>query len=236
MCHSESSHASFFSSSKMLALLSVLLLTSHVLPLVQSQTCNERTQYSNDNRCCDKCQPGQYVTQKCTAKQSKTVCETCKDGYYMDDYNGSYNFCKHCTKCTKDHMRTKEVCTATRDTVCDCDKGYRCSDSICQACEKIPVSTTLSTTPPHSTPLKQNNFTKTVQPINDMHDHVDGSCQHQPVSAAPTRATLDPVSAQKKRRFQCQCRRCVERMKNWRMSEKRAGRRPLMRLWIEYLL
>ncbi|XP_050988114.1 tumor necrosis factor receptor superfamily member 3 isoform X3 [Labeo rohita] len=151
----------------MLALLSVLLLTSHVLPLVQSQTCNERTQYSNDNRCCDKCQPGQYVTQKCTAKQSKTVCETCKDGYYMDDYNGSYNFCKHCTKCTKDHMRTKEVCTATRDTVCDCDKGYRCSDSICQACEKIPVSTTLSTTPPHSTPLKQNNFTKTVQPIND---------------------------------------------------------------------
>ncbi|RXN10463.1 tumor necrosis factor receptor superfamily member 22-like isoform X1 [Labeo rohita] len=46
----------------------------------------------------------QYVTQKCTAKQSKTVCETCKDGYYMDDYNGSYNFCKHCTKCTKDRF------------------------------------------------------------------------------------------------------------------------------------
>lgn len=56
------------------------------------------------------------------------------------------------------------------------------------------------------------------------------------VSAAPTRVTLDPVSAQRKRRYQCQCRRCVERLKNWRMSEKRAGRRPLMRLWIEYLL
>ncbi|XP_016356865.1 tumor necrosis factor receptor superfamily member 5 isoform X2 [Sinocyclocheilus anshuiensis] len=226
MCHSEPSRASFFSSSKMLGLLSVLLLSSHVLPLVQSQQCDERTEYLKNNRCCKKCKPGQLMTQKCGVGMTDTQCSPCGNGFFMDEYNVNNNWCKHCTTCTKEHMKNMKDCTATSDAVCTCEEGYRCSDSKCQTCEKIQTTTVTTSTP----------STKTIPPTHDMHDHVDGSCQHQSVSAPPTRASLDPVSAQRKRRYQCQCRRCVERLKNWRMSEKRAGRRPLMRLWIEYSL
>ncbi|XP_016337609.1 CD27 antigen-like [Sinocyclocheilus anshuiensis] len=209
----------------MLALLSVLLLSSHVLPLVQSQSCDDKTEYLNDKTCCTKCKPGEYVLENCKQKMPVTLCAPCGNGFFTDDYNSNYNWCSHCTTCTKDHMKYEKNCTATSDAVCTCVEGYRCRDSKCQECEKIQTATVSS---PAST--------KTIPPTHDMHDNMDGSCQHHPVSGAPTRATLDPVSAQRKRRYQCQCRRCVERLKNWRMSEKRAGRRPLMRLWIEYLL
>ncbi|XP_026140064.1 tumor necrosis factor receptor superfamily member 5 isoform X2 [Carassius auratus] len=218
MCHSEPSHASFFSSSKMLALLSVLLLSSHVLPLVQSTSCDDKTEYLYDQTCCKKCKPGEYVLENCKY-QSATQCATCGNGFFTNDYNSYFNWCPDCRTCTKDHMTYKKNCTTTSNAVCTCVEGYRCTDSDCQACEKIQTATVPSA------------ITTTIPPTHEMHDNMDGSCQHH-----LTRATLDPASAQRKRRYQCQSRRCVERLKNWRMSEKRAGKRPLMRLWIEYLI
>ncbi|KAK7157379.1 hypothetical protein R3I93_008763 [Phoxinus phoxinus] len=210
----------------MLALLIVLLLSSHVLPLVQSLTCDESTEYEEHDQCCKKCEPGQIMEARCGTSSPDTPCRTCGKDYYMDVYNENFA-CHQCTTCTKEHMKYEKECSPKRDAVCTCDEGYICSDGKCEMCEKKPETYTPSPRPADigTAPHTQN-----------MHDHVDGSCQHQPISGPPKRATLDPVSAQRKRRYQCQCRRCVERQRNWRMSEKGGARRPLMRLRIEYLL
>ncbi|XP_067257965.1 CD27 antigen isoform X3 [Chanodichthys erythropterus] len=214
----------------MFALLSVLLLSSQALPLVQSGTCNETTEYLEDKQCCKKCEPGQLLVERCKPGSPDTRCKPCGKGFFMEDYNTNFGWCDYCKKCTKDHMKYSKTCTLTSDAVCTCDEGYRCSDDKCETCVKVPT-TTLSHTSPSTAPTAS---TKKTLPTHDMHDHVEGSCQHQRVSGPTKRATLDPVSAQ--RRISCQCRRCVERQRKWRMSERGGGRRPLMRLWIEYLL
>ncbi|XP_042596685.1 CD27 antigen-like isoform X3 [Cyprinus carpio] len=129
---------------KMLALLSVLLLSSHVLTLVQSTSCDDKTEYLNDNTCCKKCKPGELLIQKCTQQMADTECARCGDGYFTDDYNINYHWCNECRTCTKDHMMYEKNCTSTSDAVCTCVEGYRCRDSKCQECEKIQTSTVSS--------------------------------------------------------------------------------------------
>ncbi|XP_056617595.1 tumor necrosis factor receptor superfamily member 5 isoform X2 [Triplophysa dalaica] len=199
----------------MLTLLSIFLLLSHVLSLGQSLDCDERIEYKGENRCCKKCRPGESMKQRCSG-QSETKCNPCNNGYYNDNYNNDYLVCKNCKGCYKEHMKVERNCTLTSDAVCTCEDGFRCSDIKCETCVKVqtPVPTKL----PVST---------------DMDGHVNGSCQHQPLSVPPKRETLNAVSAQKRRRYQCQCRRCVKR--HWRMSEKDRSRRPRMRVWLEYL-
>uniref|UniRef100_A0A8C1Y3T6 TNFR-Cys domain-containing protein n=1 Tax=Cyprinus carpio TaxID=7962 RepID=A0A8C1Y3T6_CYPCA len=129
---------------KMLALLSVLLLSSHVLTLVQSTSCDDKTEYLNDDTCCKKCKPGELLIQKCTQQMADTECARCGDGYFTDDYNINYHWCNECRTCTKDHMMYEKNCTSTSDAVCTCVEGYRCRDSECEKCEKIQTSTVSS--------------------------------------------------------------------------------------------
>ncbi|KTG43653.1 hypothetical protein cypCar_00041830, partial [Cyprinus carpio] len=99
---------------------------------------------------------GELMIEKCEQGISDTQCDACGDGFFMDDYNINYHWCKHCTTCTKEHMKNMKNCTATSDAVCTCEEGYRCSDSKCQTCEKI--QTTTVTTPPS---------TQTIPPTHD---------------------------------------------------------------------
>ncbi|XP_077075466.1 tumor necrosis factor receptor superfamily member 4 [Siphateles boraxobius] len=158
--------------SKMLALLIVLLLSSHVLPLVQSLTCDESTEYLENEKCCKKCEPGQSMVMRCGTSSSDTQCDTCGTGFYIDVYNENFN-CHYCTMCTKEHMKYEKNCTPKSDAVCTCDEGYKCIDSNCEMCVKVQTYT-LSPRPA---------FTRPLLHTQNMHDHVDGSCQHQPVSA-----------------------------------------------------
>ncbi|XP_051574502.1 tumor necrosis factor receptor superfamily member 23-like isoform X2 [Myxocyprinus asiaticus] len=217
-------HGSFFSSNQMFTLLSILLLSSHALSLVQSLNCDEKTEYSENNQCCKKCKQGEMMSLRCKPGLHDTHCEPCHNGYFTDSFNNNFMKCFQCTKCTKEYMKYAKNCTLTHDAECICDEGYQCSGEKCQMCVKVLQTTTTAVT----------MFTRPTPPT-DMYDHMNGSCQHQPVSGPPKRATSAPVSAQRKRKYQCQCRRCVERQRNWRKSEK-GGRRQLMHLWIEYLL
>ncbi|XP_056090854.1 tumor necrosis factor receptor superfamily member 6 [Rhinichthys klamathensis goyatoka] len=75
----------------------------------------------------------------------------------MDVYNDNFD-CHHCTTCTNEHMKYKKNCTTTRDAVCTCDEGYRCSDSNCENCVKVQTYTpsprpAFTATAPHT----QNN-------------------------------------------------------------------------------
>ncbi|XP_055065598.2 uncharacterized protein [Misgurnus anguillicaudatus] len=227
---------------KMLTLLSILLLSSHVLPLVQSLNCAKITEYIETfenpvrSQCCKNCAPGQFMVKRCTPGSPNTVCGTCNNGYFTDKYNIMFQWCKQCKKCTKEHMKYEKNCTLTRDAVCTCDDGYICNGSQCDTCVEVKTPR-----PPFAKPAP---FTKHAPSSNpepfskpDMHGHANGLCPHQSVTGSPKRATLDPVSAQRKRKrkYRCQCRRCVERMKNWRKPEKDEVRRPLVRVWLEYL-
>ncbi|KAI7807039.1 putative CD27 antigen, partial [Triplophysa rosa] len=132
----------------MLTLLSIFLPLSHVLSLGQSLNCNERIEYKEGNRCCKKCPPGELMAQRCSG-QSDTKCVPCSNGYYNDDYNNDFLQCKLCKGCYKEHMKVERNCTLTRDAVCTCEDGFRCSDSSCETCVK--VQTPVTTKPPATT-------------------------------------------------------------------------------------
>ncbi|XP_043117690.1 CD27 antigen [Puntigrus tetrazona] len=124
----------------MLALLSVLLLSSHVLSLVQSKSCDEETEYLNDNTCCKKCKPGEFVIEHCNQKKAVT-CGQCTNGFFMDEYNNNFNWCHNCRTCTQNHMKYEKNCTSTHNAVCTCVEGYRCRDSACNECVKNQTAT-----------------------------------------------------------------------------------------------
>ncbi|CAM4698294.1 unnamed protein product [Leuciscus chuanchicus] len=140
----------------MLALLIVLLLSSHVLPLVQSLTCDESTQYFENNKCCKKCEPGQHMEKRCGRGSPDTQCATCQTGYYLDVYNDILD-CHQCTMCTKENMKYEKNCTPKRDAVCTCDEGYECSPNShkCEMCVEVQTyttspSSTFTRTAPHT--------------------------------------------------------------------------------------
>ncbi|XP_048010259.1 CD27 antigen isoform X1 [Megalobrama amblycephala] len=147
----------------MFALLSVLLLSSQVLPLVQSETCNETTEYLEVSQCCKKCEPGQLLVERCKPGSPDTQCKPCGKGFFMEDYNTNFGWCNYCKKCTKDHMKYNKTCTLTSDAVCTCDEGYRCSGDKCETCVKVPT-TTLSHTSPTTAPTTS---TKKILPTHD---------------------------------------------------------------------
>ncbi|XP_055065600.2 uncharacterized protein [Misgurnus anguillicaudatus] len=128
---------------KMLTLLSILLLSSHVLPLVQSLNCAKITEYIETfenpvrSQCCKNCAPGQFMVKRCTPGSPNTVCGTCNNGYFTDKYNIMFQWCKQCKKCTKEHMKYEKNCTLTRDAVCTCDDGYICNGSQCDTCVEV---------------------------------------------------------------------------------------------------
>ncbi|KAF4103474.1 hypothetical protein G5714_016357 [Onychostoma macrolepis] len=99
----------------------------------------------------------EFVLKNCEQEKSDTKCAPCTSGFFTHYYNSNYNWCHHCTTCTKDHMKYEKNCTATSDAVCTCVEGYRCRDSNCNECEKIQTATVSS---PAST--------KTIPPTHDI--------------------------------------------------------------------
>ncbi|XP_052003681.1 tumor necrosis factor receptor superfamily member 23 isoform X2 [Xyrauchen texanus] len=130
----------------MFTLLSILLLSSHALSLVQSQNCNEKTEYIENSQCCKKCKQGEMMSMRCKPGLHDTQCEPCHNGYFTDNFNNLYMRCFQCTKCTKEHMKYAKNCTLTHDAECKCDEGYQCRDAKCQMCVKIIQTTTTTTT------------------------------------------------------------------------------------------
>ncbi|KAJ6654690.1 hypothetical protein lerEdw1_006650, partial [Lerista edwardsae] len=67
----------------------VSLLSSFILQQLSLQItppCSNEQHYEHSGRCCTKCQPGMYMSAKCTAT-SETICEPCSSNEYMDAWN-----------------------------------------------------------------------------------------------------------------------------------------------------
>ncbi|XP_051577133.1 tumor necrosis factor receptor superfamily member 6-like [Myxocyprinus asiaticus] len=143
----------------MLTFLSILLLSSHNLPLIESLNCDNRTQYIHKDQCCQKCKPGQYMKMRCQPGSFDTQCGSCSNGYFTAGFNNDFMKCSECTKCSKEYMKYETNCTLTHDAVCTCHEGYRCSDSTCQTCVKVQTTaTTMTNRPPPPTTLPENGM------------------------------------------------------------------------------
>ncbi|XP_035386889.1 CD27 antigen isoform X3 [Electrophorus electricus] len=221
-------------STKMVFLWYGLLLSTHLLSFVQSLECDQDRQYKwpkeKSIKCCDKCKPGQYMTDRCN-EGSTTMCKQCPDESYIDFYNNELR-CKSCTQCPEKHMVYKENCTKKGDAKCGCESGYELDGMECKK-----ILTTLAT-PSTTTKTTQQQI---PSPTRDTHLHVDGSCRHQLIAFGLARI-VQPcrASAQKRRKCRCRSRRRVERHIGRKRSKRdgrvrrEEGRRLHMKVWIEY--
>ncbi|XP_008121565.2 tumor necrosis factor receptor superfamily member 14 [Anolis carolinensis] len=98
---------------------------------------------SSNGECCPKCTAGSRVAKPCTTSSS-TGCVPCSEGTYTDHPNGLPE-CFRCQLCDPGaHLKVKEECTYTKNTVCACVPGYFCShrrnERTCEICAKHTVS------------------------------------------------------------------------------------------------
>uniref|UniRef100_A0A096MDU4 TNFR-Cys domain-containing protein n=1 Tax=Poecilia formosa TaxID=48698 RepID=A0A096MDU4_POEFO len=101
--------------------------------------------------CCKKCPPGhRYISR--SDKTCEITCEPCDENRYSDSFNleGNCNVCDVCKKALTANFEVESNCTTTKNTVCKCRAGYRCTDASCTFCEPVPT-TTQPTTPPSTT-------------------------------------------------------------------------------------
>ncbi|XP_053182471.1 tumor necrosis factor receptor superfamily member 6 [Scomber japonicus] len=92
--------------------------------------------------CCNSCPPGKHMVRR-SRVECEIECQSCTDGRYNDIYNVKLR-CNICENCNKSNMEYKTSCSVTRNAVCRCKAGFRCSDQQCTEC--IPVPTTKPTT------------------------------------------------------------------------------------------
>lgn len=70
---------------------------------------------------CDKCPPGTYLKQHCTARRN-TMCAPCPDKYYTDTWHTS-DECLYCNLVCKELQYVKRECNRTQNLVCACEEG-----------------------------------------------------------------------------------------------------------------
>ncbi|XP_023282192.1 tumor necrosis factor receptor superfamily member 5-like [Seriola lalandi dorsalis] len=94
--------------------------------------CSNNTYYK-DGKCCDRCSAGTYVQADCDGSKP-TKCAKCEHGRYTATKN-HLNKCQICSVCSSHNKQKKAYsCTATQNTVCDCETGFYCSNVQCDHC------------------------------------------------------------------------------------------------------
>uniref|UniRef100_A0A8C0J5K6 TNF receptor superfamily member 11a n=1 Tax=Chelonoidis abingdonii TaxID=106734 RepID=A0A8C0J5K6_CHEAB len=102
------------------------------LSLQISPACESEQHYEYSGRCCTKCEPGKYMSAKCTAT-SETVCQPCSPNEYMDVWNEEDKCLLH--KICDEGRGLKEVNPGNRtfQRQCACTPGYHCNED-CDFC------------------------------------------------------------------------------------------------------
>ncbi|XP_041843345.1 tumor necrosis factor receptor superfamily member 5 [Melanotaenia boesemani] len=85
---------------------------------------------------CEYCPAGKYAQHKCNSTQ-QTKCIDCKPGTYTDSKN-TLEKCLSCNVCIPSHrVHTVSNCTTSKDTVCECETGFFCSNDVCDHCQPL---------------------------------------------------------------------------------------------------
>ncbi|NXS11997.1 TNR11 factor, partial [Neodrepanis coruscans] len=104
------------------------------LSLQISLLCESEQHYEYSGRCCTKCEPGKYLSARCTAT-SDSVCQPCGPNEYMDVWNEEDKCLLH--KICDQGKALKEVSpgNSTFQRQCACTVGYHW-DEDCDCCQR----------------------------------------------------------------------------------------------------
>ncbi|KAH1177236.1 tumor necrosis factor receptor superfamily member 11A isoform X1 [Mauremys mutica] len=111
-----------------------LFIADKQLSLQISPACESEQNYEYSGRCCTKCEPGKYMSAKCTAT-SETVCQPCGPNEYMDVWNEEDKCLLH--KICDEGRGLIEVNPGNRtfQRQCACTLGYHCNED-CDFCRR----------------------------------------------------------------------------------------------------
>ncbi|XP_053169527.1 tumor necrosis factor receptor superfamily member 11A [Hemicordylus capensis] len=116
-----------------------LLLLSFFIACIQlslqiTPPCSNEQHYEHSGRCCTKCEPGKYMSAKCTAT-SETVCLSCGQNEYMDIWNEEEKCLLH--KICDQGKALIEVNpgNSTFQRQCACTAGYHWNED-CDCCRR----------------------------------------------------------------------------------------------------
>ncbi|XP_009688233.2 tumor necrosis factor receptor superfamily member 11A isoform X1 [Struthio camelus] len=107
------------------------------LSLQITPPCESEQHYEYSGRCCTKCEPGKYMSAKCTGT-SESVCQPCGPNEYMDVWNEEDKCLLH--KICDQGKALKEVNpgNSTFQRQCACTTGYHWNDD-CDCCQRNTI-------------------------------------------------------------------------------------------------
>nr|XP_023399908.1 tumor necrosis factor receptor superfamily member 11A [Loxodonta africana] len=119
-------------------LLALLALGALLAPLQASfkitPPCTSTRHYERFGRCCNKCEPGKYMSSKCTTT-SESVCVPCGPDEYLDTWNEEDKCLLHKVCDTGKALVAVEPGNRTAPRRCACTAGYHWSDD-CACCRR----------------------------------------------------------------------------------------------------
>ncbi|NXC51275.1 TNR11 factor, partial [Penelope pileata] len=107
------------------------------LSLQSTLPCESEQHYEYSGRCCKKCEPGKFMSAKCT-ETSDSVCQPCGPNEYMDVWNEEDKCLLH--KICDQGKALKEVNpgNSTFQRQCACTTGYHWNED-CDCCQRNTV-------------------------------------------------------------------------------------------------
>ena len=120
-----------------LALLCLAAAGRPQLSLQSTLPCESEQHYEYSGRCCKKCEPGKYMSAKCT-ETSDSVCQPCGPNEYMDVWNEEDKCLLH--KICDQGKALKEVNpgNSTFQRQCACTTGYHWNED-CDCCQRNSI-------------------------------------------------------------------------------------------------
>ncbi|KAJ8013203.1 hypothetical protein DPEC_G00050840 [Dallia pectoralis] len=78
---------------------------------------------------CDRCPAGFYMSKHCTAA-THTVCKTCPQNHFTQDWNYLPS-CLYCSTFCGENQKVKEDCSSQNNRVCECEEGFYSDNGLC---------------------------------------------------------------------------------------------------------
>ncbi|XP_049758104.1 tumor necrosis factor receptor superfamily member 11A isoform X2 [Elephas maximus indicus] len=110
------------------------LRTSCLASFKITPPCTSTRHYERFGRCCNKCEPGKYMSSKCTTT-SESVCVPCGPDEYLDTWNEEDKCLLHKVCDTGKALVAVEPGNRTAPRRCACTAGYHWSDD-CACCRR----------------------------------------------------------------------------------------------------
>uniref|UniRef100_A0A8D2QP61 TNF receptor superfamily member 11a n=1 Tax=Zosterops lateralis melanops TaxID=1220523 RepID=A0A8D2QP61_ZOSLA len=111
---------------------SLLQLSLQITP-----PCESEQYYEYSGRCCRKCEPGKYLSARCTAT-SDSVCQPCGPNEYMDVWNEEDKCLLHKICDQGKALREVNPGNSTFQRQCACTMGYHWNED-CDCCQRNTV-------------------------------------------------------------------------------------------------